>query len=88
VVNTSFMMGGALGLAILASVAASRTDTLLASGGGELAALNGGYRLAFLVGALFAAAAALIGALLLNARMPAHGHEGDTAGTAATAEAD
>ena len=32
VVNTSFMMGGALGLAILASLAASRSDTLLASG--------------------------------------------------------
>ncbi|HEX2287794.1 MAG TPA: DHA2 family efflux MFS transporter permease subunit, partial [Gaiellaceae bacterium] len=32
VVNTSFMMGGALGLAVLASLAASRTDTLAASG--------------------------------------------------------
>ena len=32
IVNTSFMMGGALGLAVLASVAASRTDSLLASG--------------------------------------------------------
>jgi hypothetical protein len=31
VVNTSFMMGGALGLAVLASIAASRTDNLLAS---------------------------------------------------------
>jgi EmrB/QacA subfamily drug resistance transporter len=89
VVNTSFMMGGALGLAILASLAASRTDTLLASGDGELAALNGGYRLAFLVGALFAAAAGLIGALLLRARVPAHGHEGEQReGIPATAEAD
>ena len=50
VVNTSFMMGGALGLAVLASLAASRTDTLLASGEGQLAALTGGYHLAFLVG--------------------------------------
>ena len=32
VVNTSFMMGGALGLAVLASLAASRTDTLQAAG--------------------------------------------------------
>ena len=40
IVNTSFMMGGALGLAVLASLAASRTDTLLASGEGELAALT------------------------------------------------
>ena len=32
VVNTSFMMGGAVGLAVLASVAASRTDSLRGSG--------------------------------------------------------
>ena len=32
VVNTSFMMGGALGLAVLASLAAQRTDTLLDEG--------------------------------------------------------
>ena len=66
VVNTAFMMGGALGLAVLASLAASRTDTLLASGDGELAALTGGYHTAFIVGALFAFAAAAIGAALLR----------------------
>jgi EmrB/QacA subfamily drug resistance transporter len=68
VVNTSFMMGGALGLAILVSLAASRTDSLRASGDGPQAALNGGYHLAFLVGALFAAAAAVVGAVLLRTR--------------------
>src|SRR4029450_6555294 len=51
VVNTSFMMGGALGLAVLASLAASRTDTLEASGEGSLEALTGGYHAAFVVGA-------------------------------------
>ncbi|HVC79172.1 MAG TPA: DHA2 family efflux MFS transporter permease subunit [Chloroflexota bacterium] len=66
VVNTAFMMGGALGLAILASLAASRTTSLLASGGGRLAALNGGYHAAFLVGALFAAVAAGLSAVLLR----------------------
>jgi EmrB/QacA subfamily drug resistance transporter len=66
VVNTSFMMGGALGLAILASLAASRTDTLLAAGESQAAALTGGYHVAFLVGALFAAAAAALGGLLLR----------------------
>jgi EmrB/QacA subfamily drug resistance transporter len=66
VVNTAFMMGGALGLAVLASLAASRTETLLASGTAELAALNGGYHAAFLVGALFAIAAAAIGAVFLR----------------------
>src|SRR5205823_13497800 len=47
-VNTAFMMGGALGLAILASLAASRTDSLRASGDGTLAALTGGRHAAFL----------------------------------------
>src|SRR5437870_1681500 len=68
VVNTAFMMGGALGLAILASLAASRTDSLRASGDGPLAALNGGYHAAFLVGALSAAVAAAVGAVLLRTR--------------------
>jgi EmrB/QacA subfamily drug resistance transporter len=87
VVNTAFMMGGALGLAILASLAASRTDSLLDSGDGPLAALNGGYHLAFLVGALFAIAAAAVGALLLRgAQAPQHG--GEEAMVAAPAEAD
>jgi MFS family permease len=54
VVNTSFIMGGALGLAVLASVAASRTENLEASGDGPLAALTGGYHAGFLIGALFA----------------------------------
>ncbi len=66
IVNTSFMMGGALGLAVLASLAATRTDTLAAAGEGELEALTGGYHLAFLVGAIFAFAAAAIGAALLR----------------------
>jgi MFS family permease len=66
VVNTSFMMGGALGLAILASLAASRTETLAAERGDPLTALTGGYHAAFLVGALFAAGAAVLSALLLR----------------------
>jgi EmrB/QacA subfamily drug resistance transporter len=66
VVNTAFMMGGALGLAVLASLAAARTDSLLDSGAGELAALTGGYHLAFVVGAIFAGLAAAIGAALLR----------------------
>jgi len=66
VVNTSFMMGGALGLAVLASLAASRTDNLLSAGEGEVAALTGGYHLAFVVGSIFAVAAAVLGAVLLR----------------------
>jgi len=66
VVNTAFMMGGALGLSVLASLAASRTDSLLASGDSALEALNGGYHAAFLVGAFFAATAAVIGGALIR----------------------
>ena len=75
VVNTAFMMGGALGLAVLASLAASRTETLAASGEGPLEALTGGYHAAFLVGAVFALAAAVIGGALLRAGVP--GAEGE-----------
>ena len=70
-VNTAFMMGGALGLAVLASIATSRTDSLRASGQGKLDALVGGYHLAFIGGAVFAAAAATIGATLLRTRVHA-----------------
>jgi EmrB/QacA subfamily drug resistance transporter len=80
VVNTSFMMGGAVGLAILASVAASRTDSLEAGGDAADVALNGGYHAAFLIGALFVVAAiALAVALLRGATVgapEAHGAEG------------
>jgi EmrB/QacA subfamily drug resistance transporter len=88
IVNTSFMMGGALGLAVLASLAASRTETLRASGDDPLVALTGGYHAAFLLGAIFAAAAAVIGAVFLRTReAPAHGAEEPT-GVPATAEAE
>jgi EmrB/QacA subfamily drug resistance transporter len=70
VVNTSFMMGGALGLAILASVAAARTSSLLATGTAHLVALNSGYHAAFLVAALFAALASALGAALLRFTTP------------------
>jgi EmrB/QacA subfamily drug resistance transporter len=71
VVNTAFMMGGALGLAVLASLAASRTDNLLAGGLPAVEALCGGYRIAFLTGAIFAALAAVSGAFFLREPVPA-----------------
>lgn len=71
VVNTAFMMGGALGLAVLASLADSRTDTLAAAGDSPLVALNGGYHAAFLAGAAFAIVGAVIGALFLPSEAPA-----------------
>ena len=76
-VNTSFMMGGALGLAVLASLAAYQTSGLLASGTGTVSALNGGYHIAFMAGAILAAIAAVISFLVLrvkfNLKDTAHG---------------
>jgi MFS family permease len=65
IVNTSFMMGGALGLAVLASLAAARSEAMQASGD-AVAALNSGYHVAFLFGAIFAAVAGVLGGLLLR----------------------
>ncbi len=64
IVNTSFMLGGALGLAALASLAAAHSAGLTANQAGQLAALRGGYSAAFAVGAMFAAVAAALAALL------------------------
>ena len=69
IVNTAFMMGGALGLAVLASLSAARTESLLAAGAASAAALTSGYQWAFAVGAAFAALAAR--ARLAAARRPA-----------------
>jgi EmrB/QacA subfamily drug resistance transporter len=66
ITNTAFMMGGALGLAALASLAASRTSHLLATGEDQAAALTGGYHWAFLLGGVFAISAAVIGLLFLR----------------------
>jgi EmrB/QacA subfamily drug resistance transporter len=63
VVNTAFMMGGALGLAVLASLAAARSGGLQTP-----EALTGGYHAAFAVAAIFALAAALISAWLPRAQ--------------------
>ncbi len=83
-VNTSFMMGGALGLAVLASIAASRSHSLRLGGASELSALTGGYHVAFLVGAAFAAAAAVIGGALLREAEPMAAHEPGHGAAAAT----
>jgi EmrB/QacA subfamily drug resistance transporter len=88
IVNTAFMMGGALGLAVLASLASSRTDTLAADGEGTLAALNGGYHAAFLVGAIFVVASAFVAGLLLRSDVSVGAHEGEAVAVPAAAEAD
>lgn len=75
-VNTSFMMGGALGLAILASLAGYQTMSLVASGVPQIEALNSGYQVAFLAGGIITGLAAIIGYKFLkvsmNSSMPGH----------------
>src|SRR2546423_3034999 len=56
-VNTSAQVGGALGLAVLATVSATRTDHLKSAGKATASALTGGYHLAFLIGAALCLAA-------------------------------
>jgi MFS family permease len=74
VVNTAFMMGGAVGLAVLASLADARTGDLRSSGHALGAALNGGYHVAFIVGAVFVVVSAAVAAVLLRVEAPqAHG---------------
>jgi EmrB/QacA subfamily drug resistance transporter len=72
-VNTSMQVGGAIGLAVLATLASQRTDNKLADGVGQLAALNSGYHLAYLVGAALVAIATVVAVTVLKpAPMPSH----------------
>jgi EmrB/QacA subfamily drug resistance transporter len=67
-INTSQQVGGALGLAILATVANSRTQSLLHAGTHSSVALTKGFDRAFLVGAGFALVGAVLTALLISSR--------------------
>ena len=73
VVNTAFMMGGALGLAILASAAGARTGALQAAGTALPVALHAGYQLAFGLAAVAALVATALGLVLRPTAMPAEG---------------
>jgi EmrB/QacA subfamily drug resistance transporter len=68
-INTSQQVGGALGLAILATIANSHTQSLLRSGAHNASvALTKGFDQAFLVGAGFAIAGAILAGLLISSR--------------------
>jgi EmrB/QacA subfamily drug resistance transporter len=66
-VNTSLQVGGALGLAVLATLSTTRTDTLLADGEDRASALTGGYHLAFIVAASLVAVAVVVATTVLQA---------------------
>ena len=65
-VNTTAQFGGALGLAVLATLSASRSDDLIASGHDTADALVSGYHLAFVIGAALIGAAILVGLFVLQ----------------------
>jgi EmrB/QacA subfamily drug resistance transporter len=69
-INTSQQVGGALGLAILATIANSRTQSLMSGGGvhNSAVALTKGFDRAFLVGASFAIIGAILTAVLISSR--------------------
>jgi hypothetical protein len=65
-VNTSAQVGGAIGLAVLATVSASRTNHLLAAHHSNASALTGGYHLAFLIGAALVVAGIAVTVLVIQ----------------------
>jgi EmrB/QacA subfamily drug resistance transporter len=65
-INTSQQVGGALGLAILAAIANSRTDSLTGSGTSVPVALTEGFQAALLVGSAFAVVGAILAFLLVG----------------------
>jgi hypothetical protein len=70
---------------MLLGIRAARSSTLTDAGHPHLSALTGGYHIAFIVGALFATAAAITGSVLLrtsDAAAPAHEHAIAVEGTA------
>ena len=71
-VNTSVQVGGVLGLAVLATLATDRTESLRADGESVASALNSGYHLAYLIAALIAVAL-VIAVQALRAAHPGQG---------------
>ena len=65
-VNTSAQVGGALGLAVLATLSATRSDNLIADGVAKASALTSGYHLAFLVGAALVVAGLVVAITVLK----------------------
>ncbi|WP_320669691.1 MFS transporter [Patulibacter defluvii] len=84
-INTSQQVGGALGLAILITIATSRTDDLLGTGGDPKVAATEGFQNAFLVGAGFALLGAVLALVLLSTQASRAHAEAARSGEAASA---
>jgi hypothetical protein len=75
-VNTAAQVGGALGLAVLATLSATRSDGLAGDGAAAAAALTGGYHLAFAIGAGLVLVALLVAIVVLEPEQRAAEHAG------------
>jgi EmrB/QacA subfamily drug resistance transporter len=69
-INATVQVGGAIGLSVLATLAASRTDALTNDGESSIAALNGGFHIAFLLGACLIGSAIIAAAAILRSPKP------------------
>jgi EmrB/QacA subfamily drug resistance transporter len=69
-INATVQVGGAIGLAVLATLATERTDGLRADGESVASALNGGYHLAYLIGAILVAVAIVVAFSVLRSPRP------------------
>ena len=74
-INTSVQVGGAIGLAVLATLASERTATLRAGGDSVDAAVNGGFHLAYLIGAALVAVAIVVALSVLRSGSPAEANQ-------------
>ena len=69
-INTTAQVGAALGLAVLATLSASRTQTLLADGTAPALALTDGYHLAFWIGAALVAVSIVVALTVIRPPAP------------------
>ena len=74
-VNTTIQVGGAIGLAVLATLATERTDSLIADGESTAAALNSGYHLAYLIGAVLIGVAIVVALAVIRPQQAPAGAE-------------
>jgi hypothetical protein len=86
-VNTSVQVGGAIGLAVLATLATQRTQTELDGGASAAAALNSGFHLAYLIGAGLVLVAIAVAVSVLRSPVPAVAAEPVIEAPVATGEA-
>ena len=90
-VNTTAQVGGAIGLALLATLSTERTQSLLDGGASTASALNGGFHLAYLIGAALAVVAIVLARLVVRsdraAAAAAHHEAGPAVGEPAYCEA-